>query len=188
MLIIYTKRRTGTSQESKRGTTQTSKNKHERHALWFLLCALCGCFLPVSNIKNIRLMNKLSLRPRAALNIFLSITSSFFTLFFAISLKYPCKDCTSASLKLVVSTNCCEADMGMTRKRWKEWEEEENEKKQCHMTHRLTTPQERMRDGKGETKTHEATLPFLSNLWPCLFPIVMSLPVDKCSMEVRRRD
>ena len=105
MLIIYTKRRTGTSQESKRGTTQTSKNKHERHALWFLLCALCGCFLPVSNIKNIRLMNKLSLRPRAALNIFLSITSSFFTLFFAISLKYPCKDCTSASLKLVVSTN-----------------------------------------------------------------------------------
>ena len=77
--------------------------------------------------------------------------------------------------------------MGMTRKRWKEWEEEENEKKQCHMTHRLTTPQERMRDGKGETKTHEATLPFLSNLWPCLFPIVMSLPVDKCSMEVRRR-
>ena len=162
MLIIYTKRRTGTSQESKRGTTQTSKNKHERHALWFLLCALCGCFLPVSNIKNIRLMNKLSLRPRAALNIFLSITSSFFTLFFAISLKYPCKDCTSASLKLVVSTYCCEADIGTTVE---DEDIKKMRKKQCH------------RNGcdgwKRERSRHHENLPFLSNLCPCLFPIVM---------------
>ena len=107
-------------------------------------------------------MNKLSLRPRAALNIFLSITSSFFTLFFAISLKYPCKDCTSGSLKLVVSTYCCEADIGTTV-------EDEDIKKM----RKKTVPQERMRwMEKGEIKTPHH-IPFLSNLCPCLFPIVM---------------
>ena len=60
--------------------------------------------VPVSNIKNIRLINKLSFNPNADLNLTRSITISL-PFLSPIPSKYTERAWTSSSLKLVASTN-----------------------------------------------------------------------------------